>query len=341
MRIPSDLTADPSPRRRHRARWWLDRRRRRPHHPAGVAALAGRALHRQPLVLLGRLPQRLLDAAGHQARPLRRVRGDLLRRPVGQPRRVRPHRRATTSCSPRRTSWCGATSSTCGPTPGRIYVALAFVLALIGASGTIGQWNNWILFRHGGNFGVTDPQFHKDVGFYVFKLPVPDLHRRLDAGHPDRDARRVGRVPLLQRGDPAPAWPAARAATGQGAHLGAARPDRAGQGGRLRPAALVTRQRAGRLRQRRRLHRRARPPAGRVAARLRVDLRRGDPALQHPAPGLDAAGARRRHLGLRGPRRRHHLPGAAAGAEGDTRPRARSRRPTSSATSRPPGPPTA
>ena len=57
------------------------------------------------------------------------------------------------------------------PYAGRIYVALAFVLALIGASGTIGQWNNWILFRHGGSFDVTDPQFHKDVGFYVFKLP--------------------------------------------------------------------------------------------------------------------------------------------------------------------------
>jgi uncharacterized membrane protein (UPF0182 family) len=57
------------------------------------------------------------------------------------------------------------------PYAGRIYVALAFVLALIGASGTVGQWNNWILFRHGGSFGVTDPQFHKDIGFYVFKLP--------------------------------------------------------------------------------------------------------------------------------------------------------------------------
>ncbi len=57
------------------------------------------------------------------------------------------------------------------PYAGRIYVALAFILALIGASGTIGQWNNWILFRHGGNFGIKDPQFHKDVGFYVFKLP--------------------------------------------------------------------------------------------------------------------------------------------------------------------------
>ncbi|HEY1829696.1 MAG TPA: UPF0182 family protein [Acidimicrobiales bacterium] len=57
------------------------------------------------------------------------------------------------------------------PHAGRIYVALAFVLALIAASGTIGEWQNWILFRHGGNFGAKDPQFGKDVGFYVFKLP--------------------------------------------------------------------------------------------------------------------------------------------------------------------------
>jgi uncharacterized membrane protein (UPF0182 family) len=57
------------------------------------------------------------------------------------------------------------------PYAGRLYVALAFLMALIAASGTIGEWRNWILFRHGGNFGVTDPQFHKDVGFYVFKLP--------------------------------------------------------------------------------------------------------------------------------------------------------------------------
>ncbi len=57
------------------------------------------------------------------------------------------------------------------PYSGRVYVALALVMALIAASGTIGEWQNWILFRHGGNFGVKDPQFHKDVGFYVFKLP--------------------------------------------------------------------------------------------------------------------------------------------------------------------------
>jgi uncharacterized protein len=57
------------------------------------------------------------------------------------------------------------------PYAGRVYIALAFVMALIAASGTIGEWQNWILFRHGGSFGIKDPQFHKDVGFYVFKLP--------------------------------------------------------------------------------------------------------------------------------------------------------------------------
>jgi uncharacterized membrane protein (UPF0182 family) len=58
-----------------------------------------------------------------------------------------------------------------GPYSGRIYAAVALVVALIAASGTIGQWKNWILFRHGGSFGVADPQFHADVGFFVFKLP--------------------------------------------------------------------------------------------------------------------------------------------------------------------------
>ncbi|MGO8863416.1 MAG: UPF0182 family protein [Acidimicrobiales bacterium] len=57
------------------------------------------------------------------------------------------------------------------PYAGRLYIALAFIMALIAASGTIGEWQNWILFRHGGNFDATDPQFHKNVGFYVFKLP--------------------------------------------------------------------------------------------------------------------------------------------------------------------------
>lgn len=57
------------------------------------------------------------------------------------------------------------------PYAGWVYAILALVAALIAASGTIGEWQNWILFTHSVAFGVRDPQFHKDVGFFVFKLP--------------------------------------------------------------------------------------------------------------------------------------------------------------------------
>ncbi|GGK17140.1 UPF0182 protein [Pilimelia terevasa] len=33
------------------------------------------------------------------------------------------------------------------------------------------QWGQWLLFRHGGDFGVADPEFGVDVGFYVFAYP--------------------------------------------------------------------------------------------------------------------------------------------------------------------------
>jgi uncharacterized membrane protein (UPF0182 family) len=45
------------------------------------------------------------------------------------------------------------------------------LLALIAGAGVSSQWNSWLLFLHGGKFGVKDPQFHTDIGFYVFKLP--------------------------------------------------------------------------------------------------------------------------------------------------------------------------
>ena len=57
------------------------------------------------------------------------------------------------------------------PYTGRLYLGLAIVLGIGAGSGTVGQWQNWLLFEHSTSFGVTDPQFHKDVGFYVFDLP--------------------------------------------------------------------------------------------------------------------------------------------------------------------------
>ena len=48
---------------------------------------------------------------------------------------------------------------------------MSLLLALIAGAGVSSEWNSWLLFTHGGSFGIKDPQFHKDIGFYVFKLP--------------------------------------------------------------------------------------------------------------------------------------------------------------------------
>ncbi len=101
MRIPSDLTADPSPRRRHRARWWV----------IGfvivliillvslrsLAGLYTDSLWFSSVGFHNVFSTLLVD----QARPVRRVRRHLLRRPLDQPRRVRPHRRPRHRVGPR------------------------------------------------------------------------------------------------------------------------------------------------------------------------------------------------------------------------------------------------
>ncbi|HXY43350.1 MAG TPA: UPF0182 family protein [Acidimicrobiales bacterium] len=48
---------------------------------------------------------------------------------------------------------------------------VSFFLALILGNGTTSQWQHWLLFLHGGTFGKADPVFHKDIGYFVFKLP--------------------------------------------------------------------------------------------------------------------------------------------------------------------------
>ncbi|MDZ5444863.1 UPF0182 family protein [Micromonospora sp. 4G57] len=56
----------------------------------------------------------------------------------------------------------------------RLGTWIALVAAVIGLfAGLSGQsrWSQWLLFRNGGNFGVKDPEFGVDVGFYVFQLP--------------------------------------------------------------------------------------------------------------------------------------------------------------------------
>src|SRR3989440_9315516 len=57
------------------------------------------------------------------------------------------------------------------PYQGRIRVGIALFFALIAGVGVSSQWQEWVLFTHRVDFGVKDPQFNKDIGFYVFQLP--------------------------------------------------------------------------------------------------------------------------------------------------------------------------
>jgi hypothetical protein len=53
--------------------------------------------------------------------------------------------------------------------------ALAAAGALIFAVIFYAQWDTFLRFRYGGSFGLSDPLFGVDVGFYVFRLPFYEL----------------------------------------------------------------------------------------------------------------------------------------------------------------------
>ena len=58
-----------------------------------------------------------------------------------------------------------------GSRAGLIRVMIAALFALFLGVGTGVRWQDWILFRNRQDFGVKDPQFNIDIGFYVFQLP--------------------------------------------------------------------------------------------------------------------------------------------------------------------------
>ena len=47
----------------------------------------------------------------------------------------------------------------------------ALLPALFIGAGVGGRWHDWVLFRNYVDFGINDPQFGRDIGFYVFRLP--------------------------------------------------------------------------------------------------------------------------------------------------------------------------
>jgi uncharacterized membrane protein (UPF0182 family) len=52
-----------------------------------------------------------------------------------------------------------------------VSVVVAFFFALI----FYAQWDSYLRFRYGGSFGLPDPLFGVDVGFYLFRLPFYEL----------------------------------------------------------------------------------------------------------------------------------------------------------------------
>ncbi|MGH9055671.1 MAG: UPF0182 family protein [Acidimicrobiales bacterium] len=52
-----------------------------------------------------------------------------------------------------------------------VRIVTAVVFALLAGVGANREWNNWDLLRYHVSFGITDPEYHRDIGFYVFELP--------------------------------------------------------------------------------------------------------------------------------------------------------------------------
>jgi hypothetical protein len=57
------------------------------------------------------------------------------------------------------------------PYSGRLRVAVALFFALVMGGGVSAEWRDWILFSNAVDVGIEDEQFHRDIGFYMFRLP--------------------------------------------------------------------------------------------------------------------------------------------------------------------------
>ena len=54
---------------------------------------------------------------------------------------------------------------------GLVRLVLSGLFAVIAGLGVSGRWQEWLLFTNAVDFGISDAQFGRDLGFYVFRLP--------------------------------------------------------------------------------------------------------------------------------------------------------------------------
>lgn len=52
-----------------------------------------------------------------------------------------------------------------------LIVFASLIFAFFAASSGTFQWENFLLFANASSFGISDPVFNKDIGFYIFQLP--------------------------------------------------------------------------------------------------------------------------------------------------------------------------
>ena len=83
--------------------------------------------------------------------------------------------------------------------PWRVIVAGgAAILALFAAQGESSSWDTYLKGLYGVPFGITEPAFGNDIGFYVFTLPlleeIRDLFLMLICSRPGWRSRSIGRA---------------------------------------------------------------------------------------------------------------------------------------------------
>ena len=52
-----------------------------------------------------------------------------------------------------------------------LLIGIPAVLGLLAGASASSEWQTWLLWRNGVDFGTTDPQFGMDVAFFAFTLP--------------------------------------------------------------------------------------------------------------------------------------------------------------------------